>query len=320
MGFFKSIKKAVKKVAKKVKDVGSKVWKGVKGAFGKVAKAFGKLGPIGTIALSMMMPGLGSAIGGWWTSTAASLSVTGAGALSQAVGGAMSAVSNGIGATKGFFGGLSDKIGTAISETGGEVFKAAQEFVGIDKPMSFGDSQKWFANKADSILNTQGGSNTINQASTELTASAVKPISSVTQRPSSLIEGFSPAQVAPSPLQQTIAVSDTSIAGDIALQEGFTGGTGEISESLRREAIADSVNPAQPSLINRAAKALGQSLLGPGVGQGEDPFAPFQPVQAQDFASLRGGISGRGSVGGQFLSEAQRRQQQQFAQQLGQLG
>lgn len=70
MGFFskvfktvtKPFKKIVKGVAKGVRKVGRFLKKGL----GKVAKAFGKLGPLGTIALSFMLPGIGSALGSWY--------------------------------------------------------------------------------------------------------------------------------------------------------------------------------------------------------------------------------------------------------------
>jgi hypothetical protein len=45
-----------KKIGKGIKSVGKKL----KSGLGKVAKAFGKLGPLGSIALSFMLPGIGS--------------------------------------------------------------------------------------------------------------------------------------------------------------------------------------------------------------------------------------------------------------------
>jgi hypothetical protein len=44
------------------RKVGRKLKKGL----GKVAKAFGKLGPLGSIALSFILPGIGGAIGTWY--------------------------------------------------------------------------------------------------------------------------------------------------------------------------------------------------------------------------------------------------------------
>ena len=58
MGF---LRKVGKKIAKGVRKVGRKLKKGL----GKLAKAFGKLGPLGTIGLSLLFPGLGGAVSGW---------------------------------------------------------------------------------------------------------------------------------------------------------------------------------------------------------------------------------------------------------------
>tara|TARA_R110001632_G_scaffold128125_2_gene242022 strand:- start:1971 stop:2870 length:900 start_codon:yes stop_codon:yes gene_type:complete len=58
MGF---LRKIGKKISKGVRKVGRKLKKGL----GKLAKAFGKLGPLGTIGLSLLFPGLGGAISGW---------------------------------------------------------------------------------------------------------------------------------------------------------------------------------------------------------------------------------------------------------------
>ena len=55
--FKKFVKKAFKRIKKILKNPGRAIKKGL----GKIGKAFGKLGPIGTIALSLMMPGIGAA-------------------------------------------------------------------------------------------------------------------------------------------------------------------------------------------------------------------------------------------------------------------
>jgi hypothetical protein len=50
------LRKIGKKIGRGIKSVGRKFKKGL----GKIAKAFGKLGPIGSIALSFMLPGIGT--------------------------------------------------------------------------------------------------------------------------------------------------------------------------------------------------------------------------------------------------------------------
>ena len=45
----------LRKIGKKIKRAFKKIGKKIKRAFGKVAKFFGKLGPLGSIALSFLL-------------------------------------------------------------------------------------------------------------------------------------------------------------------------------------------------------------------------------------------------------------------------
>lgn len=72
MGFLSKIgrglKKAFKSVFKGIKKVVKPIGKALKKGLGKIGKAFGKLGPLGTLAMSLMLPGLGALwtqFGGW---------------------------------------------------------------------------------------------------------------------------------------------------------------------------------------------------------------------------------------------------------------
>ena len=56
------LRKKGKQIAGAFRKVGRKLKKGL----GKVAKAFGKLGPLGSIGLSLILPGLGDVLGAWW--------------------------------------------------------------------------------------------------------------------------------------------------------------------------------------------------------------------------------------------------------------
>lgn len=70
MGFlskiFKPFKNIVKKVAKTIKGVAKTLWKPIKAVLKPIAKVFGKLGPIGTIALGIILPGIGGVMGTWF--------------------------------------------------------------------------------------------------------------------------------------------------------------------------------------------------------------------------------------------------------------
>ena len=84
MGF---IRKVGKKIAGGIRKIGRKLKKGL----GKVARAFGKLGPLGSLALSFILPGVGSAIGSWLSQN------TFLGPIFNAIKGAASWVKEGVG-------------------------------------------------------------------------------------------------------------------------------------------------------------------------------------------------------------------------------
>lgn len=65
MGLFKSIKKRFKKLGSSIAKRMRKIGRGVKKGFSKITKAFGKLGPLGQIALFFILPGMGNVLGSW---------------------------------------------------------------------------------------------------------------------------------------------------------------------------------------------------------------------------------------------------------------
>ena len=98
----------LRKKAKQIGNVFKKIGKKLKKGLGKVAKAFGKLGPLGSLALSFILPGLGSAIGGW-------LGGAGANTIFGQVFAGIKTVAGGIGgAIKGAFGKVWNTVSGAI--------------------------------------------------------------------------------------------------------------------------------------------------------------------------------------------------------------
>jgi len=55
----------LRKIGKKIKRGFKSIGKRLKKGLGKIAKAFGKLGPLGSIALATLLPGMGSVLSGW---------------------------------------------------------------------------------------------------------------------------------------------------------------------------------------------------------------------------------------------------------------
>lgn len=65
MGIFKKIKKGFKKLGSSIAKGMRKIGRGVKKGFSKITKAFGKLGPIGHLAMFFILPGMGSVLTSW---------------------------------------------------------------------------------------------------------------------------------------------------------------------------------------------------------------------------------------------------------------
>ena len=65
MSIFKRIKKGWKKLGSSIAKRMRKVGRGVKKGFAKITKAFGKLGPLGHLALFFILPGVGNALTSW---------------------------------------------------------------------------------------------------------------------------------------------------------------------------------------------------------------------------------------------------------------
>jgi len=63
------LRKTVKKIGRGIKKIGRKIGKAFKSIIKPFAKIFGKLGPIGSIAMMMVMPGLGQMMAGFGAGT-----------------------------------------------------------------------------------------------------------------------------------------------------------------------------------------------------------------------------------------------------------
>lgn len=123
MGFLSKVFKGVKKVFKKV-------GKGIKGAFKSIGKFMDKIGIIGQIGLSLLLPGIGSALSGMWGSLVGGM---------QAYSGIGSTIINGAGnflntATKiaGNIGKSFSTITEGVKNVVGETLKAGANALGVD--------------------------------------------------------------------------------------------------------------------------------------------------------------------------------------------
>jgi len=129
MGFlsklFKPFKKIIRGVGKHIKRVSKLLWKPIKAVLKPLARVFGKLGPIGTIALGIMLPGIGGVFGSW---------LNGMGAAFQNVFVGMPKIFNALGHVGKAIQTAASWVGNAYESTIGKVFGRISDVIttGID--------------------------------------------------------------------------------------------------------------------------------------------------------------------------------------------
>ncbi len=345
MGFFSGITKVFKKVAKKIKKVAGKVMGKVmklpifKQIGSLYSKTFGKLGPFGMIAASLVLPGLGSLISAGWTSLASTLSGTAAGGLMNTVGswvGQAATTLGNVGTS------ISDKIvgvfkgaGTSISNGASRVFNAASEWTKDNLPnlhQNLSKAGDWISKKISGPQVTESGQQGLTRGQSFRRPGALEG----TRTPSFAKPGSLKSAIPEAPVQvtqQDIGILDTkggvprlqspTAPGDslLSAQPGVdTTFSGEQGLTRVQSAAAPGTDAAAGSSFARKAIESAGSLLGSMGAETPDPLARFEPATFASIGAKRGGISGQGAVGGQFLTPAQQAFFQQHASLLGQIG
>ena len=133
------------KIFKPIKKVFKKIGKGIKSAFKKFGKFMNKLGPLGTIAIGIMMPYLGAALGGAWTGLAGTL--TAKGGLLGGVGNFMTKAASFGSAVSGTV----SNITGAVTDLLGESVKFVGKSIGLDRVGPAG-MKKFFASGGDNLM------------------------------------------------------------------------------------------------------------------------------------------------------------------------
>tara|TARA_R110000751_G_scaffold51405_1_gene112823 strand:+ start:2719 stop:4071 length:1353 start_codon:yes stop_codon:yes gene_type:complete len=178
----KFFKKTFKRLKKGVKSIG----KGLKKGLGKIGKAFGKLGPLGTLALSLMLPGLGTAFTsfGTWANT-----------LSGPLGAVMKGVASAGNAIGTVYSSVTDMVGGVVRNTVGKIpVGGGQNLAGTYDKFS-----GWVSNKLDTTRRSFGMETSMTDTTLDSTlksnASSLKDVSSVAEKQvqSSLNAGLKPA-------------------------------------------------------------------------------------------------------------------------------
>ncbi len=278
-GAFKAIKKvgskvagAFKKVAKKVKKIGQKILKPIGELY---AKTFGKLGPLGVIAASFILPGLGTMLAGWWSSAASALLNTTIGCtfgtVLQAVGQGMTYVGSLPGTIDKFIGkigtSISDKVtstltgmGNSITEGANNLFTSAQTALGSKNPLTIQDLGKKVVDGANKLFK-QGPQNQLNPGMDDIDFLA-KGLEGPVRPPLTVAGNVVPGSIAP---------------GGIA-PGGITSGVGNVVPG--GTAVAPNLNVAPGGFAPGAAPTAGIAPGIPGaptVGAAGTPLTNIAP-------------------------------------------
>ena len=139
MGFFSKVWKGVKKTFKKI-------GKGIKKAFKSVGKFMGKIGILGTVALTLLTGGLAGGLGGIFSNFGATL-----GKLGASMGGVTGGILKGASWTIG----KAAQFGSAIKSGFSTLTKGVTEF--------FGETAKYVANKIPGV-SIEGASTSLGEA------------------------------------------------------------------------------------------------------------------------------------------------------------
>lgn len=117
MGF---LRKVTKKIGRAIKKVGKKVGKAFKSIMKPFSKVFNKLGPLGSIAMMMILPGVGTMLSGFGANMVAGASTafgTAAGTAVQFMGNAINYVAS---APQKIFGSITDALGRGFNALTGK--------------------------------------------------------------------------------------------------------------------------------------------------------------------------------------------------------
>lgn len=332
---FRNISKGIRKIGDKfipkgIRNLHNRIKKGVQRVGKGIMKGISKLGPIGTIALSFILPGIGSALGALWASaTGAVSSAVGAMAASgnafiSAIGQGLqwagnaastlgSAIKTGYQTITGKIQAGLEHIGGSISEGASKLWEGATNVLNGGKPVA--DMGKAVGEAAMSNTASSTATSAISGPAGFQEAANIAGVKATTATPVIPVPSFGgPAQA-----QETANI--TGAKPSTTASQSSISGPAEFQEQANIKGVkATTGGPAKTSFLDTArdmaenfSNALGEPLSAAG-GMGMGSYDPSMG------ATRRGGVGGIGAAGGTFLSEAQRMQQQILENQMRQLG
>ena len=224
------IKKLFKKVFKGIKKVLSPIGKELKKGLKGVGKFFGKLGPVGTLALSLMLPGIGSALTSFGTWAGVS---GGAAPFAGTIFGPLGKVIQGVAK-------VGQGVGKVFTNVTGFVDKAVKGIPGVGD--AYEGFSGWVSNKLDKTRQMFGLETSMDKAAFESTlnenAKSLQNVSDVTTKATELDIASSP--IKPSTFEQKVTESfgKEVPAMETQLQESFSADKSSLLEkSFKKEPL-----------------------------------------------------------------------------------
>ena len=212
------MKKFFKKVFGKFKKILSPIGKELKKGLGEVGKFFGKLGPIGTLALSLILPGIGTALSsfGAWAGVGAGAAAPFSGTIFGPLGKVIQGVARVGSKIKNVYSSVSDFVGATVNKLTGGTFETkfitneAGELVANQayKPGLSGKFSDWVSTKLNDTRKYFGLETSMNEAGMN---AAIENNSQVINSVPTTAE-----------YDQAKIISDKSQAISEAVEKGFT--------------------------------------------------------------------------------------------------
>lgn len=329
MGFFKKVfKKAkkitgkiadaglpkfAKKIARKIRGVGSKIWKGVKNKIIKpILGAVNKLGPLGMIAMSFVMPGIGTMLSGLWSSAAAVLPTGFVTAINKGIAWAAKAATTAKGFVTEGFTTVTDKVvagldhisggaATDIGTAAGNLWDSAKDVVGLGPEKVAGPNLGPEVGQGALDASTR----TALEANPELLKATggdlAKAGKLIQDQQSFLIDKEATQFLADNPEFVKFGNATGEAAIDVAKKQvNFLDNSADAFSGL-----ADKAKTAAKSTLADKLAATAEMFGDAGADDTPPGFIPFASTPTADpFGTNRFGVGGVGSAGGGFLDQS----------------
>jgi hypothetical protein len=215
MGF---LRKTIKKIGRGIKKVGKKIGKAFKSILKPFAKVFNKLGPIGSMAMMMIMPGIGQLLAGF----GAKIAVGASSAFGTAVGTAIKFVGNAIN----YVASAPKKIFSTITNGLGAGFDA------LTSASTSEAGGSWFSRFGEEFTNSWNNRDVNSVFKFDYSEEGLKRLDNITKEKGTLL-GYTPPEIE-KVVPQDATTTTTPTTADIPKPEASPGVAGKVSDTFKK--------------------------------------------------------------------------------------